>query len=177
MKCEDNEIIKAILKQDEIGINLLIDKYGGIVYGVLREKLKNITLLNDIEDVFYNVILKIWNSTVNFDSSRGSYRNFIITITKYTAIDYVRLKRLNEVSMEEYMMNNMNENNDINVLIEKESFDELIESLNDMDKEIFIKKYYFNETIESISKDMGKSKDYIYNRLSRGRKKIRSEIR
>lgn len=177
MKYKDEEIISIILKKDENGINLLIDRYGGIIYGVLKEKLGKMNLMNDIEDIFYSVILKVWESTVNFDSTRGNYRNFIITIAKYTVIDYIRLKRLNEVSMEEYMINNISGTDELNTIIEKEAFDELIESLSNIDKEIFIKRYYFNDTIESISADIGKSTDYIYNRLSRGRKKIMSNIK
>ena len=101
----------------------------------------------------------------------------MITIAKYTVIDYIRLKRLNEISMEEYMINNINEEDNINSLIEKESFHELIETLSDMDKEIFIKRYYFYETVEDIAKSILRSKDYVYNRLSRGRRKLKSEIR
>ncbi len=48
--------------------------------------------------------------------------------------------------------------------------------LSDFDREIFIRRYYFDEEIATIAVSLNKSEDYIYTRLSRGRKKIKEEL-
>lgn len=168
----DNEIIKRIIDGQEEGLNLLIDKYGKLIYAILHEKLLKIKLINDIEDVFYTIIYKLWNSTSSFNENRGNYKNFIVTITKYTAIDYLRSNKLDAISFEEYMIHAIEEKEGLNCVIELDAFNDLIENLKPLDKEIFTKRYYFDESITSIARDIKRTNEYVNNRLSKGRKKL-----
>ena len=61
--------------------------------------------------------------------------------------------------------------------IDNEEFYVLLDSLKEEDKNIFIKKYLFEESIDKISRDLGLSKDLVYKRLSRGRERIKSHIK
>ena len=63
-----------------------------------------------------------------------------------------------------------------NIEIDNEEFYILLDNLNEEDKNIFIKKYLFEESIDKISRDLGLSKDLVYKRLSRGRERIKSHI-
>ncbi|WP_326514809.1 sigma factor-like helix-turn-helix DNA-binding protein [Clostridium intestinale] len=51
-----------------------------------------------------------------------------------------------------------------------------MKELKEKDKEIFIRRYLLDESMEKISKDLNLSKEYIYNKLSRGRKKIKERL-
>ena len=51
---------------------------------------------------------------------------------------------------------------------------DLLNCLKKEDREIFIKLYIEEKEIEDISLDTGLKKDVIYNRLSRGRRKMRN---
>ncbi|MNJ05836.1 RNA polymerase factor sigma-70 [compost metagenome] len=42
-----------------------------------------------------------------------------------------------------------------------------------MDREIFLKRYLKGFSIEEIAQELGYSKDYIYTRISRARKKMK----
>ena len=64
-----------------------------------------------------------------------------------------------------------------NIEIDNEEFYVLLDSLKGEDKNIFIKKYLFEESIDKISRDLGLSKDLVYKRLSRGRERIKSHIK
>ena len=50
----------------------------------------------------------------------------------------------------------------------------ILNCLKKEDREIFIKLYIEEKEIEDISLDTGLKKDVIYNRLSRGRRKMRN---
>ncbi|WP_275477813.1 sigma factor-like helix-turn-helix DNA-binding protein, partial [Clostridium botulinum] len=52
---------------------------------------------------------------------------------------------------------------------------DIISSMNDMDKQIFIKHYFLEESIINISKHLNVSRTIVDNRLSRGRKNIKNK--
>lgn len=61
-------------------------------------------------------------------------------------------------------------------LMEKElsyEVDVLLNNLKEEDKELFISYYIDDKEIEDIAKETGVKKSSIYNRLSRGRKKLK----
>ena len=61
-------------------------------------------------------------------------------------------------------------------LLEKEISEELellLGCLNPSDRELFLRLYVEEESVEQISRDTGMEKTVIYNRVSRGKKKIR----
>lgn len=49
-----------------------------------------------------------------------------------------------------------------------------MDNLKPKDKELFVKHYLDDINVDLISKEMGVKKDIIYNRLSRGRRKLKS---
>lgn len=54
-----------------------------------------------------------------------------------------------------------------------ELIEDLLNTLDDMDREIFLKRYLKGFSIEEIAQELGYSKDYIYTRISRARKKMK----
>jgi len=51
--------------------------------------------------------------------------------------------------------------------------EKMLECLSEEDREIFIKLYFEEKNMDEISCDTGLAKPVLYNRLSRGRKKMR----
>ena len=65
-------------------------------------------------------------------------------------------------------------------MIEKEISEEvekMLECLKPLDRELFMKLYVEDKTIEQVSEETGMKKEIIYNRLSRGKNKIRRQYR
>ena len=63
-------------------------------------------------------------------------------------------------------------------IVEREISDELeqmLGCLGEQDKEIFLKLYMEEKDMEQVSQETGLSKNVIYNRISRGRRKIQKE--
>lgn len=51
---------------------------------------------------------------------------------------------------------------------------EMMDSLNEKDRDLFYKLYVEEIEVDKISKDMGIKRDVIYNRVSRAKKKLRN---
>ncbi len=63
-------------------------------------------------------------------------------------------------------------------LIEQEisrETEQMLSCLKPSDRELFLKLYVQEHTIEQVSRETGMKKEVIYNRLSRGKKKIRRQ--
>ena len=173
---DDNEILLDLINGEEFALENLSRAYGKLIYGVISKILYNYSEINDIDECFNDVLIAIWRNIDCYDSTKGSLRNFLISVAKYKAIDYKR--KINKMVItlelkEEIIDAEVNEN----IEVDNEEFYLLLNSLKEEDKNIFIKKYLFEESIDKISRDLGLSKDLVYKRLSRGRERIKSHIK
>lgn len=172
---DDSLIIKYIKKRKEDGLDMVIDKYLPIIKGVIRKYLFNI--MEYEEECLNDILLSIWNNINSFDESKNGFKNWVISVSKYRAIDYKR-KYLKETEILEIDLNLIEDKNNVesNILKNelKEDVYELLKNLKHKDREIFIKYYIEELELQSISKTMNIKESILYNRLSRGRKKLRS---
>lgn len=169
---EDILIIKYIKRKNEKGLELLLQKYGGLIRSIVRKHLKDILYYED--ECIDDILISIWEN-INSFKTIGSFQGWIAVISKFKAIDYKRkyLKLNNFVDIDKVIVSD--EKNFVDDLIYKELKEEiqsLLSNLKDKDKEIFIKYYIEGKSTEHIVKELGIPKAQIYNKLSRGRKKL-----
>lgn len=173
---KDIDLILEIRAKEKQGLDNLINQYGKLIYSVLNSVLDRTQDKEYMDECFDDVLLNIWYNIDCFDEDKGIFKNWIISIAKYKGIDY---KRKSNEKYEICQINTLTITSKTNIeeeVVIKEEINELmelIEKLNYMDKLIFIKKYLDEESIEEISKELKLSREYIYNRISRGKKKLR----
>ncbi|MFL0246325.1 sigma-70 family RNA polymerase sigma factor [Candidatus Clostridium stratigraminis] len=173
---EDSLIINYIKKKNEKGMEMLIDIYGGLITTIVRKHLFN--LQNVQEECIDDILLAIWNNIDSFNKDKNSFKNWIGAISKYNAINYKKkyIKGLIHEDIDIYSFEaSDNVENDLLKNELKAEVKSLLNNLKDDDKEIFIKHYLEERDIYSISKEMNMKASVVYNRLSRGRKKLRSK--
>ena len=51
-----------------------------------------------------------------------------------------------------------------------------VESLEPVDREIFMRHYFWRQTVVQIAEEMGKNQSAVKSRLSRGREKLRKKL-
>lgn len=173
---EDKLIIRYIQKKKEKGLEFLVDKYAGLIKVIIRRYLFNLEIYED--ECMDDILLSIWNNIDKFRGEENTFKNWIISISKYKAIDYKRkylktiqnqeeidFKQIKDKSAvdEEYLISEL-----------KNEIEELLSNLNEKDREIFKKLYLDEIDIEKVSEEMNLEKSYIYTRVSRGRKKLKS---
>lgn len=171
----DEEICSLIEKRDEKGMELLINEYAPLIKAIVRKYLYNLSQYH--EECINDVYLGIWNNIASFNKEMNMLKNWIAAIAKYKAIDYKRkyLKAL------EYMdIAQMELESDCN--IEKEvlkdelehEVEELLKNLSPLDRQLFIKLFVKEESIKEISEEFNIKPSVVYNRISRGRNKLKS---
>ena len=170
---QDELIIKYIKKKKEKGMELLIDNYRGIITAIVRRHLG--VLINYEEECVDDVLLSIWDNIKSFDNSKNSFKNWICAISKYKAIDYKKkyLSKIEYMDMSEtiYYIDEQLLKSEI-----EEEINDILSHLNESDRTLFKQHYLEGHTLKEIAFKNNISVSNIYNRISRGRKKIRERI-
>lgn len=178
-KVNEKNFIKFIKKKKSIGLNYVVDTYGDLIYKVIYSTLGSGFHVHYIEECLNDVFLAIWNNVEAFDENKGDFKSWIIAISKYKSIDYKRrLLKENHMEYVDVIQDDLQGDTE-KLVIMKENMEEmlsLISKLKEKDKIIFMRRYFFDESIESIAKELNVNRSVIDNRLSRGRKTLREKF-
>ena len=138
---EDKEIVLGLINGEQFALDDLSRTYGKLIYGVINKILYNFSEINDVDECFNDVLITIWRNIDCYDSTKGSLRNFLISVAKYKAIDYKRKINKRGISLElneEIVYTEFNES----IEVDNEEFYMLLKTLKEEDKNIFIKNNY-----------------------------------
>ena len=80
-------ILNLIAKGEDRAFNLLIEKYGNLVWSIGRKFLYK---ESDVEDAVQDVFIAIWKAAEKFDHTKASEVTFISMIARRRFIDYLR---------------------------------------------------------------------------------------
>jgi RNA polymerase sigma-70 factor, ECF subfamily len=157
-------------------IERLMDLYMGSVYGVAKSILMNIGSEQDMEECVQDVFIEAWNNIDRFDESRGSMKTWLLILCKYKALNIkkILIKKSKIVDIEELQISSKEAVEES--LLFKERKGEVIDAINSfnpVDKEVFLRRYFMEQSIEHIVSSMKLSRQAVDNRLWRGRKKLR----
>ncbi|MEW9094321.1 MAG: sigma-70 family RNA polymerase sigma factor [Clostridiaceae bacterium] len=175
MRTREEDVVKLLKRRKEKALDLLINDYGALIKSIVGKHLYNLQPME--EECINDVLLAIWDNIDKFSSEKSSFKNWIGAIAKYKAIDY---KRKYLRLLEEQPIENLNLESSFRVesnIIENElsyEVESLLNNLKKDDKEIFIKHYIEEKDVDTIAENIGVRSSVIYNRLSRGRKKLRN---
>ena len=174
MKIGKHNYIQQLQLHNEKALMYVIDEYGGLLMAVIRKKL--FLLPDRQEECFDDVLLKIWQNISEFDAGKNTFKNWVAAIARYRAVDYLRQyqRDLATVSIDGTVI--AQEDRTLVQIIDSEISGEteaMLASLKPSDRELFLKLYVEEKTIEQVVEETGMKKDLIYNRISRGRQKIR----
>ncbi len=171
----DEEIVTLIKKRDERGIEILINEYAPLIKSIVKKHLYNLEQYQ--EECINDVYMGVWNNISCFDKEKNILKNWVAAIAKYKTIDYKRkyLKSIQQLDISELALESKF-NLEQEVLkdeIEAET-ENLLKALSPMDRKLFIRIFVEKNSIEEVSNEFNLKPAVIYNRVSRGKNKIRS---
>lgn len=177
MACNESNYIKKLKKKKEDALEYIVDKYLGLVKGVSYKILSPLQNDGIIEECMNDVFLSVWNNSDKFSGDNDDFKKWICAITKFKALDYYR----KEVKKSEVALDDSDYTHKTTVedeIIEAENKEELIaliNTLNDIDRDIFVMKFFLGIKSEDIALKLNLTKASVDNRISRGRKKLKGD--
>ena len=172
MKITEENFIEQLKKGNEKALEHVIDNYAWILKTVIKRHL--FYLPDYYEECMNDCLMGIWNNIPYYDPEKSSFKNWVGGIAKYKSLNYVR----------RYLRDLENENiEDVIIPAEDTTLREILtKEISERWKcyAFYLKKtsrflllYLEDKNMDEISDDTGLAKPVLYNRLSRGRKKMR----
>ena len=173
MKINEENFIIQLRKRNEKALDYVIDTYGWIIKSIVKKHLYNLQSVQD--ECINDVLMGIRNNITTFDENKSEFKNWIAGIAKFKSIDYKR-KYLKGLEYENIDDLNISVSESTYEILENElslEVEEMLNCLNEKDRDLFYKLYVEEIEVNKISEETGMKRDAIYNRVSRAKKKIR----
>lgn len=174
LKIDEENFIKLLIRRDERAMDYVIESYGWLIKSIVQKHLYSFS--SDQGECINNILLAIWEHIESYDIEKGSFKNWLAGVSRFKCLEYKRkyLKNLEYENIDDLVIG-IEDNTSENILRKelKDEIEKLLACLKDEDKMIFKKLYIDGSSIEDISKECAMSSAVIYNRISRGKKKIR----
>lgn len=169
------EIIERLIAKDFTGLELLIEHFSFNIVSAIHQILNRPEDKSFVDDVANETFYKIWKNISQYDATKAAFSTWTSIIAKRTALDHRKkaIKHQQLLPLDE----KQNEIKAVeNMPFEQESFMTLIDQLKEEDQFIFLSYFYYNDEPKQIAGNLNVSTDVIYNRLSRGKKKLKEHL-
>ena len=169
---DNTNFIRYLKSKDPDAINYVLDTYGNLIYKICYMNLNSRALS---EECLNDVLFKIWNSIDTFNYPDDKFKNWIAAITKYTSIDLLRKEKKYFSNVSDENLSISSAENVENKVITQEEIKEVIESLEylkEIDKNIFIQRFFNDKSLREIGEMYNLSPKAIGLRITRAREKL-----
>lgn len=177
MVIDEDNFIPELRNGNTRALEYIVDTYSNLIFKVVINVLGG-DRREYAKECINDVFLLVWNKINLYDPIKSSFKNWLLAVSKYKAIDYKRaLRSQDNADIEEETL--YSEENIENKYILKERMSEifkLLESENKVCREMFIRRYIFDEDTESIAERLNLSKGAVYNRLWRLRNTLAQKL-
>ncbi|AGY76979.1 sigma-70 family RNA polymerase sigma factor [Clostridium autoethanogenum] len=173
MKINDKNFLLELKRKNPTALEYIINIYCNLVFKVVLNVLGNDNYEN-AKECINDVYLLIWNKSHLYNPEKSSFKNWLLAVSKYKAIDYKRsLVKQDNLQIEEQMLiSNTDIENEYILREKKEELIKLLQYEHKLDRELFIRKYLLDQDMETLCKNFNLSKGAIYNRLWRTKNSI-----
>ena len=176
-RINDDNYIEQLRAKNERALEYVVERYGGLLYSILRKKLYLIP--DKVDECFDDVLLKAWEHAGEYDETRTEFKTWLAAIARYRAIDYLRKAKREEMNMAGESIDDMlvepgaddKRLRDIEEALDGEA-EKMLSCLSPQDQEIFRRIYLEGESVDEVSKDLNIPRTQVYNHTSRGKKKL-----
>lgn len=155
----DNELVYLCQENNEEAENKLIEKYKGLILGIIKEYISNAQIKGlEISDLYQEGLLGLLNAIKSFSEVKDTtFYTYALTCIKASIISEIRrtLTQKNKVLNESYSLDNILEESEKNFyeLFKDERQDPNIKMIN---------AFEFEELVNNIKSKLSKSEIYIF---------------
>ena len=173
---QDDVIIQKIIDGDEESFCYMIDQYSKLLWVIVGGILNNIGTAQDIEECISDVFITVWQKPKNFKRQKGTLKNFLAVIAKSKALDRYRiLSKKKIIEIDEVIR--ASDDDLLDYVIDKDMYAALYDAINlltEPNKEIIIRRYFFEEKPAHIAEKTCIPVKEVENRLYQSKLKLKT---
>lgn len=177
---EDNKIIELFFQRSENAITQLAEKYGRLCLKVAQNILNN---ASDAEECLNDTYLGVWNSIPpNHPESLSAYvckiaRN--LSLKRYSYNTASKRNSNYDVALDELedtLASFKSVEDEAEERALTKDIEQFLDSLNETDRVIFMRRYYFSDSYADIAQMTGLTEKNVSVRLTRLRSKMKDYL-
>lgn len=184
---EEKAIHRQLMSHDPIGLDRLVDLLGHKAYRVAQMALGSIGSAQDVEEVVSDALAAAWERVAEFDPSRSTLTNWVLMLTKYKALDRRRAIRRRSLDGDgqariipltaapEPAAPDVPEE----LVLQSEHqavVHAALQHLPESDRDLLIRRYFFEEPLSEMARDLGLSRGALDTRLWRARQSLKASL-
>lgn len=172
---KDEKIIHKLIDRDARGLEMLMDRYIPYVSAIVWGILKGTMTVEDAEEVVSDVFLAAWEKPGSLEP--GKVKAWLGAVARNKAKNALRHAG-HDLPLEEDVLE-LPDDSFFERLERQEQSQTLrkaLDSLEPRDREIFLRHYYFAQTVSHISREMKMPEATVKTRLRRGRMKLKEYL-
>lgn len=169
----DELILRKMKRGDPSGLEELMDRYipyvSAIVWNILRSAMSR----EDAEEVVSDVFLAAWHQAQ--DLQTHAIKAWLGTVARRKACNKLRLRGV-ELPLEEDILELPGGESPEQQLSRKEEAKlvrSAVDSLGEPDREVFLRHYFYAQTVQEISETMSINESTVKTKLRRGRGRLK----
>ena len=169
---DEQYLIQQIKTGSQKALETVIDRYCSYVKAIAINIIKPPMADADVEEVVSDVFLSLWSHPG--DPDRGSLKGYLAAITRNKARD--RLRRFHiEIPLENDFLEVPVEDScrQIELAQLKQAVKQMVDRLEEPDRTILLRYYYFYQKTDAIARDMGMNPATVRTKLARSRQKLK----
>ena len=178
---DDNKIVELYLSRDETAIKQTAEKYGKRLKSIAYNIVEDVQTSEECENDTY---LEAWNSIPPHEPRTYLFA-FLARITRHIALDFCkerkRLKRsafICELSaeMEQCIPAKHDTEDHLDAIVLSDAINKFLATLSEEKRNIFVRRYWFMDSIGSISQFYGISQSKVKSTLFRTRNQLKEYL-
>lgn len=170
---KDELILRKMRRGDPAGLEALMDAYIPYVSAVVWNILRGSMMKEDAEEVVSDVFLTAWNRAA--DIRPGCAKAWLGAVARNMA--KTKLRQMGrDLPLEEQVLEIPDESTPVTLAEqaeEKRLVRRALDSLGEPDREIFLRHYYYAQTVSEIGLCMHMNESTIKTKLRRGRQRLK----
>jgi len=170
----DKKVISAIIRQDEQIFAFVIEKYSRLLWKIAASILINAASVQDVEECVADVFIYLWQHPEKYDPDRAKLSSYLSVVARSKAVDRYRLiLRKREIPMEKVLVKSLQYAEVKAADAKKEKLRSCVEELEETEKELIIRRYYYEQKPAEIALALDMPKKQVENKLYYVRQKLK----
>ena len=171
----DRSRLAALARGDTDALAAIMDTYGHYVATVIHNQLGAFACPEDTEELTANVFVALWQNRTRIKTAH--LRGWLAATARNEARSLLRRRRLLTVSSEDALLVIGDMAEKLAETRERARFlRRAIAALGWPDREVFLRYYYYDQSVSEIAEEMALKADTVKSKLLRGRNKLKKMI-
>ena len=168
----EEELLARLRRGELSALDELNNQYGRYVSRIVGTLIGAAMTAQDVEEVVSDVFFTLWRQA---DRVRlGRLKGYLSSIARNQAINKLRERR-QELALEEDVLPALDGPEQAAAAAERrEILNRALDEMGEPEREIFLRHYYYGQTVAAIGLEMQMNVSTVKSRLSRGRKKLKA---